>query len=400
VAARPRILAVFHDGLYPANMGNRVRNVGILEALSRDFDLTIVTLAHCREQMSEPGPVAELGRWHGVLAAHRQNRLAWLMTHLRERATGLRSGLRPALHFQSLPELSRRVLQLIESEKPDIVHSAYWFTLRHVRHKPRPPLWVVDTHDVQFERLDRLFGGARPSERTAELEALRTYDRIIAITGRDRDTFRRHLGESSPPIDVIPMGLDLRRWDPAVVDPLLPPAPRVSFYGTLSTGVNQEAARHFLDDLVPELRRRREGLEFWLLGAGAPPDLEARAHASGARLAGYQPDIRPALASAGVLALSLRSGTGQRGRVVEAVALGVPVVAYHGALEGLEIGEEQGVFGVSTEREFCDRVIELLDSRPRWAHRQPQIRRDLEEAYGWEATYGRFPRLYRQLLDL
>ena len=52
MAARPRILAVFHDGLYPANMGNRVRNVGILEALDRDFDLTIVTLAHCREQMS------------------------------------------------------------------------------------------------------------------------------------------------------------------------------------------------------------------------------------------------------------------------------------------------------------------------------------------------------------
>jgi glycosyltransferase involved in cell wall biosynthesis len=258
---------------------------------------------------------------------------------------------------------------------------------------------VVDTHDVQFERLDRLFGGARASERRAELDQLRAYDRIIAITTRDHDTFARHLGEGAPPIDVIPMGLDLQLWDPAAVTPALPPVPRVSFYGTLSTGINQEAARHFLDTLVPELRRRRPGLEFWLLGAGAPPALEAQAAARGARLAGYQVDIRPHLASAGVLALSLRTGTGQRGRVVEAVALGVPVVGYHGALEGLEIGEEQGVFGVSTEAEFCERVLQLLDARDAWTARRPRIRQDLERAYGWEATYGRFPRLYRQLLE-
>ncbi|MCA9727572.1 MAG: glycosyltransferase, partial [Candidatus Eisenbacteria bacterium] len=189
-----RILAVLPDHPHPADMGNRVRNLRILEALAGSFDLTIVTLVHRAGHLQEPGPIASLGRWIPVLSPHRRGKPAHLWAHAQARWSAWREGLHRETFFQSFPDLSHTVTRLVESEPFDVVHVAYWYTLRHLPSFRRPPLWVVDTHDVQFEQHERLWGRRSPREMKAELRELRRYDRIVAITERDRDTFRHHLG--------------------------------------------------------------------------------------------------------------------------------------------------------------------------------------------------------------
>lgn len=392
-----RILAVLPDHPHPADMGNRVRNLRILEALSARFDLDIVTLVHYREHLDDPGPIARLGRWIPVLAPHRRSQARRLLVHGRAQWAALREGLHRETFFLSFPEISQKVADLVRAERYDVVHSAYWFTLRHLKSMPRPPLWIVDTHDVQFERHERLWGRRSAKEKEAELRELRRYDRVIAITERDRALFRSSLGER-PECEVIGMGLDFAQWSDVVA--ARPPAPRVAFYGNLSTSANQQGARHLLDDLVPMLAHEVEGLEVVLVGADPPDDLRGAATRSDARIevTGFVEDVKPWLASARVIALTLRAGSGQRGRVVEALALGVPVVGYPEALEGLDLSEGEGIVIARGPVEMRTRLAELL-REPRRAQALGEAGRAAVHArYSIERTYGLFPALYESLI--
>ena len=381
-------------------MGSRVRNVRILEALSSQFELCIVSLVHRREHLDAPGPVAELGTWVPVLAPHRRNRASHLATHLRSRLSGMTEGLHRETFFMSFPELSDEVRRQLDSFRPDIVHVAYWYALRHLEARPRPPLWVVDTHDVQFERHERLWGRVSPREKAAELRELSRYDRVIAITGHDRDVFRSELGPSLE-CAVMPMGVDTDSWSPDAVAPSRGDAPRVVFYGNMTNESNQVAARHLLDDVVPLVRADVPGLEVTLLGAGTPDDLRAAAaeNETPVLVTGFVEDVRPHLSSGRVLALSLQSGSGQRGRVVEALALGVPVVGYRGGLEGLEFEDGEGVVIVDDELRFAEELTRLLQDPDAARELGLAGRAAVVERYGMDATYGRFPRVYREWLE-
>ncbi len=393
-----RILAVLPDHPWPTDMGSRVRNLRILEALAGRFELTIVSLLHDRAALDDPGPAARLGRFHPVLASHRRGAVRWAGWHLRARAAGLVRGLHPETYFQSLPVLAATVRRVLESERPDLVHAAYWYGLRRLRRFPRPPLWVVDTHDVQFERHERLLGRVSAGEKRQELAELGRYDRIVAITGRDARTLEASLPAPAPPIDVIGMGLDLQRWRPEAVERARPAGERIAFYGNLATEANQEGARHLLEAILPAVRRAIPGAEGLLIGAGLTEPLRALAGRAGAEATGFVPDPRPWLRSAAVLALTLRTGSGQRGRVVEAVSLGVPVVGYPEALEGLDLREGEGVMAARSAEEMAATIIRLLRDEAFAARVAADGRRRVEACYGWDATYGRFPDLYERLL--
>ena len=313
--------------------------------------------------------------------------------------SSLAEGLFRETYFQSLPVLSRAVRQALSEQPFDLVHVAYWYALRRLPRFPRPPLWVVDTHDVQFERHERIFRRVSRRERLREMAQLCRYDRIVAITERDRETLSANLPVSAPPIEVIGMGLDLERWRPRVCPAALPPAPRLVFYGNLATPANQEGARHLLEEILPPLRGAVSGLEVLVLGADPPADLRRLAEERGARVTGFVDDPRPWLLSGSVLALSLRTGSGQRGRVVESIALGLPVVGYGEALEGLDFTEGEGIVVARDAAGFCRELVRLLEHPEERDALAAAGRRRVEASYGVDATYARFPALYRSLLD-
>lgn len=378
-------------------MGSRIRNLRILEALAGTFDLTTITLVHDPAHLHAPGPIAGLGEWVPVLAPHRRGLLSRAYWHLAARRAERREGLWRETFFQSFPVLGETVARTLTRIRPHLVHVAYWYTLRHLPSLPRPPLWVVDTHDVQFERQEKLFGRHSERERRAEIAQLERFDRVIAITEEDRRSFRRVL-RSDLPIEVIPMGLDLANWRRDRIE--VPPTrqPRVLYYGNLSTGPNQIAARHLLHDLLPPLARAGVGFEALLLGASPPPDLRDTTCPFPLEVTGFVEDVRPWLASAAVFALSLRAGSGQRGRVLEALALGTPVVAYPEAIHGLDLAPGEGLLVAGSDVEFRDGLRGLIEDPARARELGEAGRAAVAGRYGWDATYGRFPRLYEQWL--
>jgi glycosyltransferase involved in cell wall biosynthesis len=376
-------------------MGSRVRNIAILKALEPHFDLEIITLVHDRAQLSKPGPVAGLGTWHPVLAWHRRGPGHGLLGQLAYQVAG--RGWQRETWFLASRSLARAVSDSIRDHPPAIVHCAYWFTLRHLTERPRPPVWVLDAHDVQFERFKGLGQKVKEVERRAELDELSSADLLIAITPGDAQTFRSMLG-AGPRIETIGMGIDLSFWSRAAIG-----SPRrqgsILYYGNMAAKGNRAAAAHLCREILPLLRRRRPAIEVVLLGADPGPDVRRLGEIAGVRVTGTVDDPRIELAKGAVLALSLRGGSGIRSRVCEVMGLEVPVVAYPEALAGMGFEEGRQYLSALDPQGFADQIDRLLDD-PALADRIARSAREVvEDRYSIDATYGRFVDLYRGLLS-
>jgi glycosyltransferase involved in cell wall biosynthesis len=376
-------------------MGGRVRNLAILTALAPRFDLEIVTLVHDRARLGDPGPVAGLGDWRPVLAWHRRGPLHRILGQAGYRAAGTKWG-REAW-FLASRTLAREVSAAIRERPPAIVHSAYWFTLRHLTDRPRPPLWVLDTHDVQFERFERAGAAVSDFERRAELDELSRADLVIAITPKDAETFRTAMGRA-PRIETIGMGVDLAYWSRAA---LRAPEQRRSilYYGNMAAAGNRAAAVHLCTEILPLLRLRHPATEVVLLGANPASDVRRLESIPGVRVTGTVDDPRNELASGAVFALSLKGGSGIRSRVCEVMGLEVPVVAYPEALDGMDFEEGDHYLAARDPQGFADRIGQILDDPALGARIARSAREVVERRYSIPATYGRFVGLYEELLS-
>jgi glycosyltransferase involved in cell wall biosynthesis len=398
-------------------MGGRVRNLAILTALAPHFELEILTLIHDPGRLRDPGPVAALGRWQPVVAWHRRGPAHRLLGQLAYRIAG--HGWGREAWFLASRSLTRAVSASLRDRPPAIVHSAYWYTLRHLSPRPKPPVWVIDTHDVQFERFGGLGQKVSRAERRAEIEELRRADLLVAITPKDAESFRAALGAEgaamesnvaakglrspaesavAPRIETIGMGLDTSHWSRAAVGS---PSRRKSilYYGNMAATGNRAAAIHLCTEILPLLRERDPAIEVVVLGADPAPDVRRLAEIPGVRVTGTVEDPRTELASCGVLALSLRAGSGLRSRMCEVMALETPVVAYAEAVEGMAFEEGRHFLAARSPQEFADQVARLLAEPDLAAGFARAARERVERLYSIEATYGRFVPLYQEIVS-
>lgn len=148
--------------------------------------------------------------------------------------------------------------------------------------------------------------------------------------------------------------------------------PVLALTGNLGYFVNADAVLWWLDEVWPELSRRRPDLRLVVAGARPPRRVRQAVAASGAELIASPPDLRAVLADATVALAPLRGGSGVPVKVLEAWAVGVPVVASPWAAAGTggKAGEELLV--AETPEEWIGSVLSLVDD--------PQRRRKLSEA--------------------
>jgi glycosyltransferase involved in cell wall biosynthesis len=158
---------------------------------------------------------------------------------------------------------------------------------------------------------------------------------LLFASARDRDLVLSP-GETDRAL-VVPNGVDLERWR-RTTERL--GRRTIAFTGAMDYGPNADAALHLLQAVLPRVRAEVPDVRLLLVGRDPGPALrEATARTDGATLTGTVPDVRPFLEEASVFAAPLRVGAGIQNKVLEALAMEVPVVASSLAAGGLRTPE-------------------------------------------------------------
>jgi len=145
--------------------------------------------------------------------------------------------------------------------------------------------------------------------------------------------------------------------------PLLGPwsgEPSILFAGHLDHFPNGDAAIRFLVEMLPRIRANLKRVRVTIAGKNPSGELRMLAESAGVTLVDGRHDLRELLRDAWVVVAPHRVARGVRTEILEAMAVGVPVVATHEARTGLDLIPGHDIVVESDDRRFADAVTGLL----------------------------------------
>lgn len=180
--------------------------------------------------------------------------------------------------------------------------------------------------------------------------------------------------------EVIPNGVDLEYFD---LSPDQMDTKSLVFCAKLDYFPNEDAALYFANSVWPILRKRRPELRFDIVGSRPPQTVKQLNGRNNIRVVGSVPDVRPYLRSASVALCPIRLRAGVQNKILEAMALGVPVVATRICCPGLAVEPGKHLLVADTPEEFACAVELVLDNPALRANLIRAGRKYVESTHDW-----------------
>jgi glycosyltransferase involved in cell wall biosynthesis len=373
---------------YPPDNGSRIRIFNLVRELGRRHEVTLLSFTNHERDRDH---VAEMARYCAavqIVAGREFHPGSW-----RSLAGFLSPSPRWLVDVHS-PEMAALVAATLAQKPFDVVVGSQIKMLPYLRDIEGVPT-VLEELETEI-LLDDIRRAGSPAA------ALRTRLRWLKLARYLRDALRHDLAGctvvSEPERDnllrlmpgyahwaVIPNGVDLAHYageyPPAVEE-------RLVFSGALTYTANYDAMAYFLSQVWPQVRARRPDVRLAITGRHDGVDLAGLALDDHVRLTGYLPDVRPMVAGSRLCVVPLRQGGGTRLKILEAMALGTPVVTTRKGAEGLAARDGEHLLLADTPEELTAAILRLL-SEPETARRLAAAARQLvEERYGWAAIGG------------
>jgi len=184
---------------------------------------------------------------------------------------------------------------------------------------------------------------------------------------------------------VLENGVDGAYFDPASVDPLPELAGRryLLFVGAMDYYPNRQAVVSFCRDVFPGLVRQDPGLEFLIAGRNPSRDVRELDRLNRVSVVGGVPDVRPYLRSALAVVAPLAIARGIQNKVLEALAMGKPVLASDPIVRTFGDSLPEGVFPASGAETW----VEIIGSLSEKASHDPnRIREAACSRFRWESN--------------
>jgi glycosyltransferase involved in cell wall biosynthesis len=194
----------------------------------------------------------------------------------------------------------------------------------------------------------------------------------------------------------VPNGVDVDYFKPGAS------APRTSlvFAGRLDQYSNRDGMLHFMRAAWPLVAQARPEITIDIIGANPPGELRSlAAQDPRVRVHGFVPDIRPFFAAAAAAICPVRNGGGTRLKVLDALALGVPLISTTVGLEGIAARPERDVLIADSPAAFASQVNRVFEE-PGLAQRVAAAgRRLVEDQYSWPALGERLTAVYKRAMS-
>lgn len=380
------VLFISHSPLYPVDSGVIRRNIHLFLEAARAHRLSLLVLGSGHDMrgfMERHGSAVHVARSVDV------------------RNTGWRRVIRVCLfivtgwawvrHWHK-QRVQRAIDALCAETRPDIIHLTT--PLLMLYRYPAGVRVVADAHNVEYDNLLRIARGSRSllrkllfsafawRLRPEEAKTAAMVDRLLTVSGRDRDMFRLLAPQAH--IAVVPNGVDLDGFTPSASERT---KHSLLFLGMMNYHPNDDGVRFFLEEIFPLIRASIPDVHLSVVGG--EPSAAVRAAASPAvTVTGLVPDVRPYLASAEVLVVPLRAGGGTRLKLLEAMAAGIPAVSTSVGCEGLGATHDQHLVIADGPVTFAKAVVRLLEDAGKRQRLAEQAREFVRTRYGWEQIGG------------
>jgi sugar transferase (PEP-CTERM/EpsH1 system associated) len=366
-----KILFACHRFPFPPNRGGKIRPFNMIRHLSQKHEIVVATVAHTQQEFDEGAGLKEYCSC--ICAEVVPENLRWLQA-----VRALPSSTPSSVAYFSSAALRQKVKEAALKNSFDtiIVHCA--FAAQYVLGIPAK-FRMMDFGDLDSGKwLDYSEWRSFPLSWGYYLEGqkLRRYEQTLAssfdyctlTTQGELEEFKKL--NVDRPHSVIPNGVDRNYFRPNGGPSKANPV--IVFLGRMDYYPNIDAVLYFTESVFPTIRAAVPSVEFRIIGSNPSPPVQRLREVPGVVVTGQVADVRPYLSDAVVAVAPLRMARGTQNKILESIAMGLPVVATSVAAKGIQvIPNEQLLVGDDPEL-FAEQVIRVLQD--------PSLRTTLSDA--------------------
>ncbi len=387
-----RILFLTQRTPYPPNRGAKITSWRLIERMARSHEVVCITFAHDEEeregvrQMNAKGIETIAFPLRGALAKIRS--LPLLLT-----SRPLTLGFFGSRALQAEVDRQAKTCNLAYAysssmcaflEKLDIPSVMHFAELdsdkwRQYAERERFPMsWIYEREFRTLREVEKRLASAGAEN--------------VLCTTLEEEIFRREIpGVSSM---VLRNGIDLEYYRPA---PELAEPKHIVFTGVMDYVPNVDGCVWFVSDVLPRLRERFGEVRFTIIGADPNATVLALAKQPGVTVTGFVEDTRDWLRRGSISVAPLRIARGIQNKVLEAMAMGHPVVGTTSATQGVEGQDGRDYVVGDTADAICAALARLLEDPEQGRALGMRGRRFVEERYDWEVVFDPLDELVARL---
>jgi sugar transferase (PEP-CTERM/EpsH1 system associated) len=382
-----RILFLAHRLPYPPDKGDKIRSFRELEGLAQHHEVDLFCFY---DQPEDREYISEVQRYcHEVYAEElswlRSRAQAFLATamgrpfttafyHSPTMARHVREGL-AARNYDLIFVFSSSMAPYVEGTSPPVildmvdVDSDKW--TQYARHTPAPASWLWLAEGKKLAKCEENW--------------TRKFSMTLLCTGAEVEILKRNLPNER--IEALENHLDTNYFNPAgieVTSKIAALQPYVIFTGSMDYFPNIDAVTFFYQSVFPRIREQMPEARFVIAGRNPSREILRIARDPAVLVTGTVSDMRPYLLGASASVAPLRVARGVQNKILEAMAMGVPVVASGVAAKALPKDLLPAIRVEDDPERMANFLIEQL--RRELPATRPTIRHTLLEYYsrlGW-----------------
>lgn len=227
-----------------------------------------------------------------------------------------------------------------------------------------------------------------------EIRLARRFDLSTCTTRAELDTLKEY--SAARRHDWFPNGVDSEYFKPTdePYDPNL-----VSFVGRMDYYPNQQAMLWFCHDVLPIIQARRPGARLTIIGADPSRSIRALGRLPGVSVTGTVTDVRDHVRRSAVSVAPLIIARGTQNKILEAMAMGVPVVCSPAAAKGVDAIAERHLLVANTPEEYACAIVSVMeDAKGRERLAQAGRNRVLSN-HSWASSMQKLDGIIESLLE-
>ena len=403
--AKPRILFLSYRFPYPLIGGDRIKAYHLIRHLSKSAHVDLIALDEARSATIETVP--ELEAFANVRVIPFNKRQAAIRI-----VRGLPGTVPIEFAYYNDAAMQEAVDKALEENHYDLIVCFFLRTAIFVRnHTATPKLLVAeDARILMEERATESFSLANhPADqaqyivRKIDAKRLQSYEPRAMAEGFARVTFvskaderRMLLADPTLPTAILTNGVLLPEFEFYAGER----EDKLIFFGHLGTYHNILMATRLLKNIYPKIREVSPRTKLAIVGKSPDKVLQKLVErTAGAELHPDVKDVRPFLRSSKVLVHAQTVGAGIQNKLLEAMAIGTPIVTTPIGASGIE-GLEDNVNALirSTDQEIIEATLSLLKNDEKAMRFARNSRQLIESRYTWEHVFHTLDTIIRDIV--
>lgn len=417
-----KILFITEKLPYPLDSGGNIRSYHILKGLSQEHSVTLVSTIVCDEQRKFEKDLKKICDEIITIKVKPETKFKFGAKIIKSIISSVPIVIERHYYHEMASAIKQIFLKKSETKKKysssgfDVVHFNHLDATIYQNLISRCTLKVLDGHNVVTNQIKTLI----PYERNlvkhlymiSQLRKTENYEidmcnkmtKCFVCSDRDKQYLSDMIKNTN--IVAIPNGVDIDFFSSNFCENnlnIIPPknSKKLIFIGTLDYGPCEKAVYYFCTEILPLIEQKISEIQF--IAVGRNPSKRIRTLAkrkSNIILTGWVEDVRPYIHTADIFVVPLLSGSGTRLKILDAMAMRIPVVSTTIGAEGLEVKDGESILIADSPYEFLSAVEYLLQNNIRAKTIVKKAFNLAKKQYSWQVISKKVLSQYKLMEDL